>query len=377
MQTIYIDISNKGTIPRVFAKQGDVGRSFLAILSDNGIPYAPGDGSVVSVWYSGKSGEGNYTSIGESQAVRYEKNKIFVELITQMLSVAGDGIISLVLNDSSGQQIGFWNIDYTVEPVAGIESPEATQHFTMLSETAAKIMESVDRVEGLAKEFTIDKTLSVDGAAADAAAVGEALGQVIGYGLGTSTLQTLSVSEMDDTTIGTGWYRIDEDSYSVGNTPVIEMREATDALLRVERRDDNFVIQTLYLDCQGYMLEVRRMHYNASTAGRAWSEWEYVNPQMVENVEYRTTQVWEGKPVYRKLANLGSVSNGATVVWHNESNIIPLKYDSHFYAQTVPKYENASAFFFVNVSANKAIISSAGLTAKPVSITVDYVYTRG
>lgn len=198
-----------------------------------------------------------------------------------------------------------------------------------------------------------------------------------GYGLGTSTLQTLSVSEMDDTTLGTGWYRIDEDSYSFGNTPVIEMREATDALLRVERRDDNFVIQTLYLDCQGYMLEVRRMHYYASYASYAWSEWEYVNPQMVANVEYRTTQVWEGKPVYRKLANLGSVSNGATVVWHNESNIIPLKYDSHFYAQTVPKYENASAFFFVNVVANKAIISSAGWTAQPVSITVDYVYTRG
>ena len=94
-------------------------------------------------------------------------------------------------------------------------------------------------------------------------------------------------------------------------------------------------------------------------------------------MEYRTTQRWEGKPVYRKLANLGSVSNGATVVWHNESNIIPLKYDSHFYAQTVPKYENASAFFFVNVSANKAIISSAGWTAQPVSITVDYVYPRG
>lgn len=375
MQTIYIDISNKGTIPRVFAKQGDVGRSFLAILSDNGIPYAPGDGSVVSVWYSGKSGEGNYTSIGESQAVRYEKNKIFVELITQMLSVAGDGIISLVLNDSSGQQIGFWNIDYTVEPVAGIESPEATQHFTMLSETAAKIMESVDRVEGLAKEFTIDKTLSVDGAAADAAAVGEALSKVTGFGLGTSTLQTLSVSEMDDTTLGTGWYRIDEDSYSFGNTPVIEMREATDALLRVERRDDNFVIQTLYLDCQGYMLEVRRMHYNASTAGYAWSEWEYVNPQMVQNVEYRTTQRWNGKPLYKKLVYLGSASNGASIEWHDKTNVIPIRYDAHFYAQTVPKYNNASSYLFVHLATNTAAISCAGYTNSPVTITVDYVYS--
>lgn len=199
-----------------------------------------------------------------------------------------------------------------------------------------------------------------------------------GYGLGEAVVGELSSSDMDDVSLGTGWYRITEYDY----IPIQEMRESAEALLRVEHmrteyRDGDFVIQTLYLDCQEYMLEVRRMHYNASTAGYAWSAWEYVNPQMVANVEYRTTQVWEGKPVYRKLANLGSVSNGATVVWHNESNIIPLKYDSHFYAQTVPKYENASAFFFVNVVANKAIISSAGWTAQPVSITVDYVYPRG
>ena len=302
MQTIYIDISNKGTIPRVFAKQGDVGRSFLAILSDNGVPYTLGDGSVVSVWYSGKSGEGNYTSIGESPAVRYENNKIFVELITQMLSVAGDGIISLVLNDSSGKQIGFWNIDYTVEPVAGIESPEATQHFTMLSETAAKIMESVDRVEGLVKEFTIDKTLSVDGAAADAAAVGEALSKVTGYGLGAGEMTV--IDDANDTTLGTGWYRVDNDE-----DLVTEMREAADCLLRVEQRDDDFVIQTLYLDCQEYMLEVRRTHYYASTNGYAWSEWEYVNPPMVQNVEYLTTERWQGRPVYAKLVNLGVLPN--------------------------------------------------------------------
>ena len=199
-----------------------------------------------------------------------------------------------------------------------------------------------------------------------------------GYGLGEAVVGELSSSDMDDVSLGTGWYRITEYDY----IPIQEMRESADALLRVEHmrteyRDGDFVIQTLYLDCQEYMLEVRRMYYNASTAGYAWSEWEYVNPQMVANVEYRTTQVWEGKPVYRKLVSLGSVSNGATVVWHNVSNIIPLKYDSHFYAQTVPKYENASAFFFVNVVANKAIISSAGFTAQPVSITVDYVYPRG
>lgn len=299
MQTIYIDISNKGTIPRVFAKQGDVGRSFLAILSDNGIPYAPGDGSVVSVWYSGKSGEGNYTSIGESQAVRYEKNKIFVELITQMLSVAGDGIISLVLNDASGQQIGFWNIDYTVEPVAGIESPEATQHFTMLSETAAKIMESVDRVEGLAKEFTIDKTLSVDGAAADAAAVGEALSKVTGYGLGAGEMTV--IDDANDTTLPTGWYRYTSQTPLVSGVP-----ESLNGLLRVERYSDSFTVQTYYFMVTGMEPIRRSFCYDYALDEDIWTPWVSLG-SADRVVEQGKTGIWN----YRKW------DSGKIELWTN------------------------------------------------------------
>ena len=32
-----------------------------------------------------------------------------------------------------------------------------------------------------------------------------------------------------------------------------------------------------------------------------WSEWEYINPPMIHGQEYRTTERWNGKPVYRKL----------------------------------------------------------------------------
>jgi hypothetical protein len=35
--------------------------------------------------------------------------------------------------------------------------------------------------------------------------------------------------------------------------------------------------------------------------GSTWSEWEYINPPMNPGHEYRTTERWNGKPVYRKL----------------------------------------------------------------------------
>lgn len=44
---------------------------------------------------------------------------------------------------------------------------------------------------------------------------------------------------------------------------------------------------------------------------QAWGEWEYVNPPMVTGVEYRTTERWNGKAVYTKLVNIGTLPNTA------------------------------------------------------------------
>ena len=85
MQTIYLDISNKGVIQTIYAKQGDVGRKFEVILNDSGLPYVHTSGSAFSVWYSGTSGEGNYTDIGDKSAFSVNGNKVAVELISQML----------------------------------------------------------------------------------------------------------------------------------------------------------------------------------------------------------------------------------------------------------------------------------------------------
>lgn len=39
----------------------------------------------------------------------------------------------------------------------------------------------------------------------------------------------------------------------------------------------------------------------------SWGEWEWVNPPMVAGVEYRTTERYNGKPVYIKTVNMGKL----------------------------------------------------------------------
>lgn len=50
-----------------------------------------------------------------------------------------------------------------------------------------------------------------------------------------------------------------------------------------------------------------------------WGEWEHLNPPMVLGVEYRTTERWNGKPVYTVLTSCGAI--GASVT--NVDTIIP------------------------------------------------------
>lgn len=178
MQTIYLDISNKGVIPTINAKQGDVGRKFLAVITDNGTTLSGLENPVFSVWYEGDSGSGNYSSIDDRPAVVFDGKNATVELATQMLTNAGDGEITLVMNDSNGYQIGVWNIDYSVEAVKGMDSQEVENYYTALSETASQAIDAAARAEKAAANFEVDKTLTKEGQAADAKAAGDRIASV-------------------------------------------------------------------------------------------------------------------------------------------------------------------------------------------------------
>lgn len=190
--------------PVVYATQADIGRKFGVYIEDLGQEYQFYDGDVLSVWYSGTSGDGNYTSIDDSAAVTVEDNLVCVELISQMVSLPGGGVICLVLNDAYGRQIGLWKLSYLVESLPGYDSAEAKQYFTAFSE-------AVDYLREAASVIGTDKTLTVSGQAADAAVVGALLNG------------KLSVKESD---AYPGCFYMETDEGSVWlNPPMIENQE--------------------------------------------------------------------------------------------------------------------------------------------------------
>lgn len=138
MQTIYLDISNKGVIPCIQAKQSEVGRKFLAIITDNGVPYNIPENSLLSVWYEGDTDAGNYSSIEEKSAFSIEGNKVSVELVAQMLLKPGNGELCLSITHGDGGETNTWNIPYCVEYKPGAGSAVPTEYYTALTEAGAE-----------------------------------------------------------------------------------------------------------------------------------------------------------------------------------------------------------------------------------------------
>lgn len=336
MQSIYMDISAK-TVPVIlFAKQGDVGRKFKAVLTDAGAAYSIPEDALLSVWYSGSSGEGNYSAIGENSAFTVEGNTIQVELIAQMLSEKGGGTLCLVMNSADGSQIGMWNIPYVAEAVPGLDSPEAEQNFTAFSEAAANIAGLVKQASDAAATFTTDTTLSVAGMAADAEAVGDALDEKVSKtcGLGIPSVQAELLSNLTDATLTTGIYACDV--HSLG------MPEGCGGgALVVLQKDENLCRQLFFGSGLGdyYM----RWYHDGT-----WEEWEYPDPPMAIGVEYRTPERFMGDPVYIKLVSLGALPNAAYKTTTNcysgakyALSCTGIAMQSNGYQLTIPTYDDS------------------------------------
>lgn len=137
MQTISLDISRKRSVPPIYAKQSEVGRKFLAVITDNGVPYNIPDNALLSVWYEGDTDAGNYSSIEEKSAFSIDGNKVVVELVAQMLLKPGSGDLCLSVTHGDGGETNTWNIPYCVEYKPGAGSAVPTEYYTALTEAGA------------------------------------------------------------------------------------------------------------------------------------------------------------------------------------------------------------------------------------------------
>ena len=299
MQTIYLDISNRGVIPAIYAKQGDVGRKVEVILTNSGLPYEPEAGSAFSAWFSGASGVGNYTDIGGQSAFAVSGNKVTVELITQMLQNAGEGILCLVLSRANGDQIGLWNIPYICEGIPGAGSEPAKDYYTAFSQAVA----------GLPYP---DVSLSAPGKAADAAAVGAALKSKApaGFGLGGNATDITGKNLNDYTKWGV-YYWVGTHTNAPFDRGYMEVIPSNGEGVTQVARKVGYVDGTVGIQVQRTMNE-----------WGTWSPWEWVNPPMVPGVEYRTTERWNGKAVYTCLVNCGNVAGDGMTSTYHKLNIV-------------------------------------------------------
>lgn len=344
MQTIHLDLAVRTVPPMIHAKQGDIGRKFQAILTDNGKAFTVPDDAVFTVWYTGTSGEGNYSGIGDNCAVTVDGNTVVVELITQMLKCRGGGTLCLTLNDTDGSQIGLWNLPYIVEAVPGYDSAEAQMHYTALSEVAQRAVEA-------AATFSTDSDLTDAGKAADAKATGDALNQKApdGFGLGGEIINDVSyVADLNNSGLMTGYYycsvsteNVPDDSFGGGPLYVLNWRNNA---LVWQQLMNNDLTET----------------YTRRFKDGVWGPWEYHNPPMNFGVEYRTPERYNGMPVYTKLVNCGTATNGAVINW---TSVNVIRHCGRIGNVPTPALSGSLseptlyAFFYVNNSGAKICIN--------------------
>ena len=165
--------------------------------------------------------------------------------------------------------------------------------------------------------------------------IDEAVRRAIGFGLGD--VQGKTINSLDEIT-GYGFYRIPTESGIAPDTSSnwgaiyigSNIRYGT---LIASRNNQGLVLQAV--------------------AAGVWGEFEWVNPPMQLGVEYRTTERYNGKPVYAKLVNFGALPNASNKsVAHNLSN--PL-------AMVDGKITDSNGSFVTNYNIKNFAISTANI----------------
>ena len=305
------------------------------------------------------SGNSSHAEGKESKATGYCAHAEGLNTLAQGLYSHAEGIETIALAEAQHVQ-GRYNIEDTADTYAhivgnGTEEDGRSNAYTLDWDGNAWFAGAIN---------CKDKTTTL--ANLGAAPAGYGLGEVSPSGL----IQTTAAL---DAAKATGWYRFygyDSGSYwNIGGylSGLIEVkgsRTATDGIR-----------QYFYPDgCNGYL--VRMM------AGGAWSKWEWVNPPMIAGQEYRTTERWNGKPVYAKLVNIGTLPSSASKYY--SIGIAPNAYeiiDSSVRMKTSGTYtrtrtqDNLDYCFDVGSDGNYAMIveTTADFSNFTCDLTVKYI----
>lgn len=183
MQKIRIDFDNPGLPQHISAVENDSqSRFFQATLYENGKAYTAPEGATYSIMYRGfgPQNQGWYDTIndgaGKRAACIASGNVVTCEIARQALQVPGHVSIVLCVTTGKGYMLKSWPIECDCKNDRYDSTAEIQSFFYITQVSNADWNRAIQALEEL--KNTIDPTLSLSGKAADAAKVGEAVGQL-------------------------------------------------------------------------------------------------------------------------------------------------------------------------------------------------------
>lgn len=211
-----------------------------------------------------------------------ENKRVFDNLVRALVAQNMNSVIDELTGNGGASEIG-------VSPVAGVDG---TTVQTVLSALGSKLEKRINEAGvasfngrvGLVMPQSGDYTAAMVGAAP------------AGYGLGENSIY---VDDCNSAVVN-GFYCLSSGALNCpSKIPLSDY-----GVLFVHTRG-SIVYQKLSFNG-------RFACRNGNSYTREWGEWEYENPTMEPNKEYRTTERYNGKPVYVKAINCGGFSAGDT-----------------------------------------------------------------
>lgn len=195
MQTLKMDFQSQSAPPVVPVMQFDAQSRFIGItLYNGGVPYEAPEGASYTVQYRGPGANnmGWYDTITLSSGTRKavivdsaSKNVVTLELAEQALRVNGNVFVNLCVVTNTGYMLKTFPILCRVTGAAFPDTVAVQSFFYVTGITSEQWLAYVTacqdaqkRAEDAAATFETDPTLSLSGKAADAAKVGEAVGEL-------------------------------------------------------------------------------------------------------------------------------------------------------------------------------------------------------
>ena len=192
-----------------------------------------------------------------------------------------------------------------------------------------------------------------------------------GYGLGAKSKLLTSANDLNQIKAN-GWYYWHRTS-APANIPTMEHTGYMTSM-RVWTSDGGVVLQELMdmTDTVSKGAKIQRFAYNG-----AFYDWEWSNPPLFPDKEYRTTELWNGKSLYTMLVSLGTLAEGTKQIAKPFTGT-PIRYAANAGNMVSPYRPNGSdsnRFEVFVDGANITVTAGSGVVGKMAYVQVWYTKT--